>query len=179
MGDYPSLLDTAYESLQQKEMLPEKFCHFEVILESLPPTVPVEVTSLFQDINKQIEAYNEQFAILIQELGVLCTRDPRKKPTVELFFSAFLDLFKLAYTVYENEPEKLQQFQRLLEEFVRFLQTTTMNVEDPIQQGLLLQLTKSAWAYTKTQDSMKSLATQLGGNRKLKNRTRKHKRKAH
>lgn len=176
MSEYSSLLNKAYALLQEKDKLPEKFCHFDVIVESLPPTVPEEVNQLFHDVNRQIDAYNEQFQVLLNELGVLCTRDSTKKTIIEIFFSALLDLFKLAYSVYQNNPDQLQPFQTVLESFVRFLETNSMNLEDPIQQGLLLQLTKSAWAYTKTQQSMKTMATQVGGT--LKNRTRKQKRKA-
>ena len=175
MADFKELLNTAHTLLQEKEKLPEKFCHFDVIVEDLPPTIPHEVSSLFQDINKQIQAYNEQFLILKQELGVLCTRDPKHQDKVEQFFSSFLEFFKLAYTVYIEDPQKLEPFQRLLEKFIGFLQTNTIKLDTPLEKGLLLQLTKSAWAYTKTQESMKSMAKQVGG--KLKRHTRKLKRK--
>lgn len=175
MADYKDLLNTAYSFLQQKEKLPEKFCHFDVIVEELPPTIPEEIQSLFQDVNEQIKAYNEQFLILKQELGVLCVREPGHQNKVSQFFSSFLDLFKLAYTVYIEDPEKLQPFQSLLEKFVGFLKTNSMTLETPLEKGLLLQLTKSAWAYTKTQDTMKSVAKQVGG--KLRRHTRKQKRK--
>ncbi len=176
MADFKELLNTAHALLQQKEKIPEKFCHFDVIVESLPPEIPTEVNELFQDVNEQIRAYNEQFLVLKQELGVLCTRESGHHDTVQVFFTSFLDLFKLAYTVYEQLPEKLQPFQTLLEKFIQFLQTNTMKLDTPLEQGLLLQLTKSAWAYTKTQQSMKSMAKQVGG--KLKRHTRKQKRKA-
>lgn len=176
MADFKELLNTAYTLLQQKEKIPEKFCHFDVIVESLPAEIPQEVNDLFQDVNEQIRAYNEQFLILKQELGVLCTKEPGHHDTVQVFFTSFLDLFKLAYTTYEQVPEKLQPFQNLLEKFVQFLQTNSLKLDTPLEQGLLLQLTKSAWAYTKTQQTMKSMAKQVGG--RLKNHTRKHKRKA-
>jgi hypothetical protein len=173
MADFKELLNTAHELLHQKEKLPEKFCHFDAIVESLPPTIPDEVYSLFQDVNEQIRAYNQQFLVLKQELGVLCTKEPGHQDKVTKFFSSFLDLFKLAYTVYLQDPEKLKPFQDLLEKFIVFLKTNTLNLETPLEKGLLLQLTKSAWAYTKTQETMKSVAKQEGG--KLKNRTRKQK----
>ncbi len=176
MADFKELLNTAHFLLQQKERLPEKFCHFDVIVEELPPTIPEEVNELFHDVNEQIKAYNEQFLILKQELGVLCTRDPTQQDKVQKFFTSFLDLFKLAYTVYINDPQKLEPFQQLLTKFTEFLTKNTMKLETPLEKGLLLQLTKSAWAYTKTQESMKTMAKQVGG--KLKRHTRKQKRKA-
>ena len=57
MSEYPALLNQAYDILQQKERLPEKFIHFDVIVESLPPEAPKEVSELFLDINQQIQNY--------------------------------------------------------------------------------------------------------------------------
>lgn len=175
MADFKELLNTAHAFIQQKEKLPEKFCHFDVIVEDLPPTIPEEVNDLFRDVNEQIRAYNEQFLVLKQELGVLCTREPGHQDKLFQFFTSFLDLFKLAYTVYVDDPTKLQPFQQLLGKFIQFLQTNTMKLETPLEKGLLLQLTKSAWAYTKTQETMKTMAKQVGG--RLKRYTRKQKQK--
>lgn len=176
MSEYPALLNKAYDSLQQKERLPEKFIHFDLVVEALPTETPNEVSELFIDINKQIQNYKEQFAVLVQELGVLASRDPVKQDIVYTFFMSLLDLFKLAYTVYQSNPEKLQPFQDLLEKFVHFLDTSELVLEEPLEKGLLYELTKSAWSHTKTQESMKTLAKQVGG--RLKRHTRKVKRKA-
>lgn len=176
MSEYPSLLNTAYDKLQQKERLPELFIHYETIVESLPTEPVKEVSDLFVDIHQEIQNYKEQFAQIVQELGVVATRDPVKQDSLYSFFLSLLDLFKLAYTVYANDPEKLQPFQDLLEKFVVFLDTKSLPLETPLEKGLLAELTQSAWNHTRTQITMKSVAKQMGG--RLKNHTRKHKRKA-
>jgi hypothetical protein len=176
MSEYPSLLNRAYDKLQQKERLPELFIHYEMIVETLPTEPTKEVSDLFVDIHQEIQNYKDQFAQIVQELGVMATRDPVKQDNLYSFFLSLLDLFKLAYTVYANDPEKLKPFEELLEKFVRFLETKSFPLDTPLQQGLLAELTKSAWSHTKTQMTMKTLAKQMGG--RLKNHTRKQKRKA-
>jgi hypothetical protein len=176
MSDYPTLLNKAYDMLQQKERLPELFIHYEMMSETLPSEPTEEVRNLFVDINEQVQNYKEQFAIIVQELGVLSTRDPMKQDSLYSFFLSLLDLFKLAYTVYQDDPEKLKPFQDLLEKFVLFLETKSFPLETSLEKGLLAELTKSAWSHTKSHQNMKSLAKQVGG--KLKRHTRKQKRKA-
>ena len=174
MRDSPTLLNIAYDIFQQKSLLPEKFVRFEQFIETLPPEIPQGVNELFIDINRQIDNYREQYAVLVGELGVLSSGDG-KKDSVYSFFISLLDLFKMAYTTYEHDPERLEQFQNTLDKFVTFLETKSFPQMTPLEQGLLLELSKSAWSYTKTQQSMVTMAKQVGG--KLKNHTRKQKHK--
>jgi hypothetical protein len=176
MRDYPTLLNLAYDILQEKKSLPEKFVKFEVYIQTLPPEIPSEVNELFIDINRQIDDYKEQYAILVKELGVLSSGTTTKQDTVYSFFMSLLDLFKLAYTTYQENEVKLQPFHVCLETFVTFLETKSFPPLSPLEQGLFLELSKSAWNYTKTQHSMTAVAKQVGG--RLKNHTRKQKRKA-
>jgi hypothetical protein len=176
MRDYPTLLNLAYDILQEKKSLPEKFVKFEFYIQTLPPEIPSEVNELFIDINRQIDDYKHQYAILVQELGVLSSGNSTKHDTVYSFFMSLLDLFKLAYTTYQEDEVKLQPFHVCLDTFVTFLETKSFPPLTPLEQGLFLELSKSAWNYTKTQHSMTAVAKQVGG--RLKNHTRKQKRKA-
>lgn len=176
MRDYPTLLNLAYDILQEKKSLPEKFVKFEFYIQTLPPEIPSEVNELFIDINRQIDDYKHQYAILVKELGVLSSGNSTKHDTVYSFFMSLLDLFKLAYTTYQEDEVKLQPFHVCLETFVTFLETKSFSPLTPLEQGLFLELSKSAWNYTKTQHSMTAVAKQVGG--RLKNHTRKQKRKA-
>ena len=176
MRDYPTLLNLAYDILQEKKTLPEKFVKFEFYIQTLPPEIPSEVNELFIDITRQIDDYKHQYAILVKELGVLTSGNSTKQDIVYSFFMSLLDLFKLAYTTYQEDEVKLQPFHVCLETFVTFLETKSFPPLTPVEQGLFLELSKSAWNYTKTQHSMSAVAKQVGG--RLKNHTRKHKRKA-
>ena len=171
-SDYPTLLNVAYDIFQQKELLPETFVRFSTILNTL---TPMDVSGYFIDINNRIDDYTRQHAILVRELGVLSSGEP-KPSLLSSFFMALLDLFKMAYTTYSHDEEKLQPFYSLLDKFVTFLESKKMPALDPVEEGLLIELSNSAWKYTKTQQTMVAVAKQVGG--RLKNHTRKHKRKA-
>lgn len=171
MRDYPTLLNIAFDIFQQKTLLPEKFVRFHSIVSNLQP---MDVSDYFIDINEQIDNYNRQYALLVRELGVLSSGEP-KKELVSSFFLSLLDLFKMAYTTYEQDEEKLQPFHTTLDKLVTILETKNVPEMTPLEQGLLVELSNSAWNYTKTQQSMMNVAKQVGG--KLKNHTRKQKRK--
>ena len=171
MSDYPALLNIAYDILQEKQLLPEKFVRFQATLDKLQP---MDVSGYFLDINQTIDNYKEQYANLVKELGVMSSGET-KKELLSTFFMSLLDLFKMAYTTYEEDEEKLQPFHSLLDKFVIFLETKTIPPLTPVEQGLLLELSESAWSYTRTQQSMLNIAKQIGG--KLKNHTRKQKQK--
>jgi len=166
------------ELLEKKQSLPESFCAFFNELQTISPD-PVaqkQVQTLFQDVNQEIEKYNEQFQILIKELGVLCAVNSDKGNLNVQFFQSLLDLFGLAHNTYSGYPDRLQLFLPLLIKLRIVLETQRMKLEeDPLQKALLLQLTKSAWALTQTNRAMEYHAKlqQKGGNRR---RTRKHSR---
>ena len=177
---YEGLLEKGYELVNTKTNLPELFCLYTSAISKLPeqdyhtPEVEEKVKSLFQDINKQIDLYNEQFQVLVEELGVLCHDSPGD--TSQTFFYGLLDLFRLAYTTYQKYPETLQEFLPLLTEVVNLLEFKRFGEQDNVvQNALLLQMTKSAWALTKNPKPMNAAAKQIVSNRKQK--TRKQKRK--
>jgi len=178
LEDYEEEYTKINELLNKKQSLPESFCAFftEIQTISPDPTVQKEVDSLFQDVNTEIEKYNQQFQILVSELGVLCQVNSDQGSLVVQFFQALLDLFGLALNTYRDYPEKLKVFYSLLSKFKTLLETQKIKLEqDPLQRALLLQLTKSAWALTQTEKDMGLYAKSLrkvGGKRK----TRKHRR---
>ncbi len=170
---YTDLLNEGYALLQQKN-LPEKFVTLEKLLQT--PYEKKDVSYLFVDINKQIQNYKDQFAVIVQELGVLAPTPLQKNETVSLFFLRLLDLFKMANTVYiESSNSRHQTFKLLLEKYVEFLGTGEISFASDEERSLFDALVKSAWALTKSQSSMNAQAKQVGG--RLKNKTRKHKRK--
>lgn len=178
---YSTELQRAYTFLQDTSKLPELFCTFTSRLQGISPDVfapeiQTQVKEYFQDVNKRIEQYNEQYEVLLQELGVLCNEDSSKSSIPSRFFQALLDFFRLAYSLYENQPEKLQVFLPLLQHLTRLFETGTFELKgEPLEKALLFQLTTSAWVYSNTNQSMQSVAKQIGGSKKHK--TRKQKRK--
>ena len=186
--DYQETLTKAYEHLDTKKNTPELFCSFVNTIQSVPSDITPETQKKFQNlfpaINKRIQEYDEQYQIIVNELGVLCTQSSETETeTVDIskkFFRGLLDLFNLAYAVYEEDPETVEVFTPLLEEIEGLLSTGKMNVPtDPLEQALLVQLTNTAWAFTKAQEDMKVYAKQVGGkrNQTQKGKTRKNKRK--
>ena len=180
MSDYPSQLEAANTTLQTKKNLPELFCKLFDAIESLPPETHApetlaNVQTVFHDVNAAVEQYNKQFQILIQELGVLC-KQTNASSKFQTFFTSFLDLLRLAYTVYEKDPNKLSRFQPLLQTFIHLLDSNHISLKqgDIEQNALLLQLVKSAWALTNTRQSMEHTAKELRLQRAGK-RTRKQK----
>lgn len=176
MDQYESDYQAIKEKIQTKN-LPDLFCQLERQLTQLPPEVQTEelqeqVRSVFVDVNTEIEKYNEQFQLLVKELGVLCRQE--SKDIVQRFFQALLDLFRLAPSIYQTAPEKLAPFGTLLHEMRMAMDTGKWKLEgDVFQKALLLQLVKSAWFLTRTEKDMrlysKTLQKQSGG----KNKTRK------
>lgn len=171
--------------LQESKALPDLFCQLTTQLRTLPEDVhsqmiQTQVQTLFVDLNKQIEKYNEQFRILLDELGVLCRQGQAEETLVQQFFQGLLDFFRLAFTMYHNNPEKLAPFAFLLDQFHQALVTRKWKLEgETLQKALLLQLTKSAWALTRSNQDIlsytKTVKQQLGGQRK----TRKQHRSKH
>ena len=181
MSEYPTQFEKAYTMLQTKKNLPELFCRFFDAVQTLPPETHsseaiANVQTVFRDVNTAVEQYNKQFQILVQELGVLCKQQDNTTK-FQQFFTSFLDLLRLAYTVYEKDPAKLSQFEPLLQKLIVLFETNAIRLEqkDISTNALLLQLMNSAWALTNTRESMEQTAkeTKQGGKRK----TRKQKRK--
>lgn len=184
--DYQETLTKAYEQLDTKKNTPELFCSFVNTIQSVPSDITPETQKKFQSffpaINKRIQEYDEQYKIIVNELGVLCTQSSETETSdiSKKFFKGLLDLFNLAYSVYEGYPEKVEVFTPLLEEIENLLSTGKMNIPtDPLEQALLVEMTNTAWAFTKAQEDMKVYAKQIGGKRKQtqKGKTRKNKRK--
>jgi hypothetical protein len=182
MSDYPSQLQTAVANIQSKANLEKHFCKFVEAIQALPPTLSLpdsqaQVKDLFQDVNTAVEQYNRQFQNLINELGVLCRAPAGKSSLFEQFFSSFTDLLRLAYTVYQEDPEKLSKFQPVLQVLLTLLETNQIQLqkEEPMTNALLLQLVNSAWALTNTRESMNAVAkeTRQRGGRKTR-KQRKH-----
>jgi hypothetical protein len=185
---YTDLLNRGHALLQQKN-LPEKFVRIgNLILESHPEE---DVSDLFMDINEQIEAYKQQFAIIVQELGVIAPMPIRKNELASLFFLRLLDLFKLARRQANENNTRLQIYQDLLQKYVDFLEAEqgTIEFETQRERSLFEKLGLSAFASAKKmkntdepeiRNELRKTTTlvekQEGG--RLKRKTRKHKRKA-
>lgn len=178
MADYSELLEGGYQRLKTKT-LSRAFCTFVDELTSIAsantPENQKATQELFLDMNSQIDRYNEQFQVILDELGVLC-KETSKPNDIENFFEALLDLFRLAFSVYQTQPDKLDKFHPLLQNIVLVMDTQKPNLkqEDPLKQALLLQLAKSAWALSNARNSMEITAKAL--KEKQKQKTRKQKR---
>ena len=180
MSGYTSLLQTAFNEVNSKKNLAHHFCKFVEAIQTLPPELSspesqAQVKELFQDVNTAVEQYNRQFQNLINELGVLCKTPSNNSSLFQQFFSSFTDLLRLAYTVYQEDPEKLSKFQPVLQRFLQLLETNQIHLkeEEPLTNALLLQLVNSAWALTNTRQTMESaakLAKQQGGRKTRKQR---------
>jgi hypothetical protein len=176
---YETTLQSAYESFHtNKSNVSRFFCTFTQGVTALPEpdtATQEKVNQLFQDINTQIQLYDRQYDILKQELGVLCPSNSQGA-SADKFFDALLTLFRLAYTTFQGGKE-LDDFLVGLQCVLTVFQTNTFKLEgEPYQKALLLQLTKSAWAYTKTPTSMQLTAKQLtkkGGNTTRKQKQRR------
>ena len=177
---YANELNEAFTAFQTSKNLPDNFCKFVASLESVPaesltPELMNEVKLYFQDINERIQQYDEQYQILLNELGTLCGANQQGTPVHERFFKSLLDFLKLAYSIYQEEPEKLQVFYPLVQQLHALWQTGSTQLEgDLLQKALLLQLTKSAWVLSNPKMSMESTAKQIGGARKNKTRKQRH-----
>lgn len=177
--EYQELYEKAKGLIAIKEDLPDAFCRFVLSVQGIKPetfsdSVKQEVRSLFYDVNTEIQKYNEQYQILINELGVMCGIEA-KDTVVHRFFKAYLDLLGLAYNIYKEYPEKLKIFLSLLQDLVVLLETNTIQLkEDPLQKALLTELVKSSWILTQNdKDLLKYTKTLRGGNQR---RTRKARR---
>lgn len=183
MADFPTLLMGGYSKLKTHTNMSHLFCSFvdDLSRVSTQQVPVVSVDHLFIDMNKQIDKYNEQFQVILDELGILC-KDTSTSKGVEQFFEALLDLFRLAFSMYEKDPEKLSQFQPLLQDLVHRMDGETKHpAHDPLQNALLQQLTKSAWSLSKSRESMEDTAAALKRqpqkiSRHIHTRTRKQKR---
>jgi hypothetical protein len=168
-----------FEAFQNTKNIPDIFCVFveqlkTIPAESLTPDVQNQVKNYFQDINKRIQEYDDQYKILLNELGVLCGANT-KPPIAQRFFQSLLDFFRMAYSVYQDQPEKLQVFETILRQIKTLFQTGTLQFEGtPLEKALLLQLTRSAWILSHPPTSMEKVANQIGGRKKNKTRKQKH-----
>ncbi len=180
MSDYPNQLQTVFNEINSKKNLAQYFCKFVEAIQALPPELSsaesqAQVKEIFQDVNTAVEQYNRQFQNLINELGILCREPNGKQPLFEQFFSSFTDLLRLAYTVYEEDPEKLSTFQPVLQILLQLLQSNQINLkqEKPLTNALLLQLVNSTWALANTRQTLESAAKQArqqGGRKTRKQR---------
>ena len=172
------LLQT-FEAFQNTKNIPDIFCVFvaklkEISSEAIVPEVQEQVKPYFQDINKRIQEYDDQYKVLMNELGVLCASNT-KAPIAQRFFQSLLDFFRMAYSVYQDQPEKQEPFKKLLGQIKTLFQTGTVQFEGtPIEKALLLQLTRSAWIVSHPPSSMEKVANQIGGSKKNRTRKQKH-----
>ena len=131
--------------------------------------------TLLYDLNTQVQKYDEQYQVLLQQLGTLCPAKPRKQDLFSSFFEALLELFSLAFHHYKDSSN-IKPFSDLLDQIHILLKTQTMQLkEDPLQKALLLQLTKSAWALTQSKEDMYQYANRLN-KKSSKSKTRKQRR---
>ena len=165
MDQYESDYQAIKIQVETTPKLPDLFCQLQHQLGQFPPEVQSkeiqrEVRTFFVDVNKEIQRYNEQFQLLVKELGILCRQE--SKDLVHQFFQALLDLFRLVPSIYRTTPEKLAPFGQLLHEFRVALDTGTWKLEgDAFQKALLLQLVTSAWVLTRTEKTMLTYAKGL------------------
>lgn len=176
------LYDVAKEVLATHSSLPERFCALNEALhhiksEELPLN---EIQPLFHDVSQQIQRYNEQYQVLLNELGVLCHVNGENRKTIPLFFNSIVDFIGLALSLYKETPEKRIVFEHVLQNLIEQLQSkgSWTLPEDPAGQALFLQLLKSSWAFVHPTQPLSTYANQvkvqIGGEKK--NKTRKAKR---
>lgn len=180
LDQYEEALLTIKNLLEQPDLLPERFCLLVSQMESLSsqdPQIKDQVKDLFYDVNEQIQAYQEQFQVLVEELGILCRTGSTHQKEATRFFRTLVDLLQLAFSTYQEDPERLAAFYKVLERLGLFLtkQTETLS-QDALSDALLLSLIQSAWAFTSPQTTPQTYAKQIqkGGKR---NTTRKKKQK--
>jgi hypothetical protein len=177
---YAEKLSQTFTAFQTSKSLPDNFCSYVQFVESIPaetltPEVLVQVKSYFSDINQRIEQYDEQYQLLLRELGVVCS-EPSKHTIPETFFRALLDFLRLAFSIYETRPEKLEVFFPTLKGLDTLFRTGNFGFEgDLLSKALLLQLTKSAWVSSNQSQPINKVAKHLGGARKNKTRKNRHK----
>ena len=183
--DYPTVYQQNSQLLKSNEKkLPDLFCKFVAAIEEFPHETVSNVELYTGDMEKRVKEYDEQYQVLLHELGVLCSKQQTKADISLVFFQNLLDFFRLAYSVYQDQPEKLEKFHGLQQDLQRFLEKGTLTIQgdvqgEPLQKALLLQLTNQAWALTSSGKSIGSVAKQVGGTLKKQNkhRTRKQKQK--
>ena len=181
------LLDRYEESLEiaraavAEPTLPERFCAFVLELQAAPqptPTLQAKVKDLFSDVNKRVVQYNEQYQILVQEIGLLCRdNEIAGAPPIQKFVANLLDLFQLAVSVYENDTERIAPFAQALMSFENGLKTGAGFLpQEDVAKALLQALTSSAWALTATPQTLSAYAASVPKQGGSKRRTRKQKR---
>lgn len=155
------------------------YCTYVKAIEKIPQKLldekKDEVKSLFYDVNQRIREYDQQYQVLLKELGVLCPMGATKQDSINYFFKTINDYLQLGLTTYSHDPEKKKVFADVTELMNKFLKKEIFDFEQaqPLEKALLVQITKSAWVLTNPEKSMNKVAVQLGG--KLKNKTRKNK----
>ncbi len=177
---FESLLKQMNSQVQTQESLSPFFCTLTAGLKTFPEaelnteSIQQKVTSLFKDINTQIELYDNQFKVLQQELGVLCP--PSSSPIPTRFFEALLSLFRLAYGRYKSYPE-LNSFLPPLQTIVTLFETSKFEIKgDLLEQAVLHQLIQFAWALTHVPTTQETMAKQLNKQGGFRTKTRKQRR---
>ena len=181
MSESLDQFQTAYTAVNLQKNLPELFCKFVDALQAIPPSaqspeLQAEVKTVFQDVNAAVQQYNEQFHLMLRELGLLCQNTAVHRDKIKEFFIAYIDLLRLAYTVYKDDEETLQKFHPLLQKLLTLIETKKINVEqdEPFQNALLLQMVNSAWALSNTSTSMDAVVNKIkqqrGGHKTRKQR---------
>lgn len=156
------------------------YCKYVAALQKFPPdllqTQKDKIQPLFYDVNKQIQKYDDQYNILLQELGVLCPTNTTKESKAKTFFKNLQDFIQMGLSIYPEKSDGYKAFDSVETVLEDFIGGKIENFEQakPLTKGLLLQLTKSAWFVTSPKTSMEVVAKQMGGS--LKNKTRKAKR---
>lgn len=183
MSDSQDQFQKAYTAVNTQKNLPELFCKFVDALRAISssaqsPELQAEVKTVFQDVNTAVQQYNDQFHLMLRELGVLCQNTPMHRDKIREFFIAYIDLVRLAYTVYKEDEETLQKFHPLLQLLLTLLDIKQIELDqhNPFQNALLLQVTNSAWALSNNSSSMESLANTIKQHRGG-HKTRKQKQK--
>jgi hypothetical protein len=175
--NYEDAIKKGYEILNTNNSFSSAFCRFVEVLQTLPPQKMEEAKTLFQDINNEIQRYNDQYKILLDELGILCPDDP-EGDAAKRFFLALMDLYRLAFGIFKQYDE-LSIFNTSLQSLITLLETGTLELpqEQNISNAVLIQLTKSAHYLSKNKLSLDEQARVIrkeGGKRK--NTTRKRRR---
>ncbi len=178
------LYNSAKEILATSPSLSERFCSLTDSLATIDPgQISPELLEalkpLFYDVSLQIQRYNEQYQVLVSELGVLCHTNGETRKTIPLFFTSMVDFLGLGLSLYESVPDKRERFAHVLDSINQNLLTKGrwQLPEDPLEKALLIQLVKSSWAFVHPDKDLSYYANQvrpsIGGSKK----TRKLKRR--
>jgi len=181
------LLDTVEESLRQGRValetqpLPERFCSFveeiqQTTAQLTHDSLQENVKDLFLDVNRRVVAYNEQYSVLVEELGLMCENEVPAAPVL-VFFHGLLDFLQIASDVYQADPVRLAPFSTVATSLVTGLTTGSGFLpQEEVPRALLLTLIPSVWTVTASPSTLEETAAALvkqGGVRKRLTRRRK------